>query len=400
MVTVKRLCVGGPDYCSYRLLPDPEFNMMTAVTNRRPGSGNWPVLSRNKNLAVSLVLLLGFYMVVLGSAVIPSNSPSGAEESRHTNKVLLNRSASLLTRPCLPGSCLARLSLDSALDLQGIPTFLQQGVSGDSPVAWHLPPPLGLQGCEETVAKALASLSHPGRPPSLEGRNGSCRRCVVVASGGVLHGKRMGPHIDQYDVIIRLNNAPVSGFERDAGSRTTVRLTYPEGAPLSPSEYKNTSLVTLVVFKSLDLYWLTSVITKQPLSWFSKLWFWRNVVEYIPLKPENFQILNPEIIRKTSLAVLRYTQQQSKIAKSFLYSLKTVPTLGASAVVMALQLCDEVSVAGFGYDLQHPGSRLHYYENLHMDAIKSQVLHDVSAEKLFLRALVAAGVLTDLTGAL
>ena len=63
----------------------------------------------------------------------------------------------------------------------------------------------------------------------------------------------------------RLNNAPVSGFERDAGSRTTIRLLYPEGAPHSANEYKKTTIVALVVFKSLDLDWLTSVITKQPL---------------------------------------------------------------------------------------------------------------------------------------
>lgn len=63
----------------------------------------------------------------------------------------------------------------------------------------------------------------------------------------------------------RLNNAPVSGFERDAGLRTTIRLIYPEGAPHSANDYKNTTMVALVVFKSLDLDWLTSVITKKPL---------------------------------------------------------------------------------------------------------------------------------------
>lgn len=70
-----------------------------------------------------------------------------------------------------------------------------------------------------------------------------------------------------YDLIFvsRLNNAPVPGFERDAGSRTTIRLIYPEGAPHSANEYKETNMVALVVFKSLDLDWLTSVITKQPL---------------------------------------------------------------------------------------------------------------------------------------
>lgn len=50
-----------------------------------------------------------------------------------------------------------------------------------------------------------------------------------------------------------------------------------------------------------------------------------------------------------------------------------VPTLGASAVVMALQLCDQVSLAGFGYDMQHPQHRLHYYETIRMGAMKAQV---------------------------
>lgn len=100
-----------------------------------------------------------------------------------------------------------------------------------------------------------------------------------------------------------------------------------------------------------------------------------------------------------------------------------VPTLGASAVVMALQVCDQVSLAGFGYDMRHPQSQLHYYEAVPMDAMKAQVrrrapphpspfvrvtprllslqvVHDISAEKLFLRDLVAAGATTDLTGAL
>lgn len=63
----------------------------------------------------------------------------------------------------------------------------------------------------------------------------------------------------------RMNNAPVHGFERDAGSHTTIRLMYPEGAPASAEEYEKTSVVALVVFKSLDLDWLTSVISRRPL---------------------------------------------------------------------------------------------------------------------------------------
>lgn len=62
-----------------------------------------------------------------------------------------------------------------------------------------------------------------------------------------------------------MNNAPVFGFEEDAGSRTTIRLIYPESASFLAQEYKNTDIVALVVFKRLDLEWLTSIITKKPL---------------------------------------------------------------------------------------------------------------------------------------
>ena len=62
-----------------------------------------------------------------------------------------------------------------------------------------------------------------------------------------------------------MNNAPVFGFERDAGSRTSIRLLYPEGAPLLEREYQNTSLLALVPFKALDLYWLSSVVARTPL---------------------------------------------------------------------------------------------------------------------------------------
>lgn len=114
-------------------------------------------------------------------------------------QVLLNKSASLLSSLCQPRWCLTHLKpLSCSAGLLDIPVFVQQ----DRPVPWDLSPPLGLQGSEEHLALALASLPQPGLPPSLRGE-GSCRRCVVVGSGGVLHGSHLGSHIDQYDIIIR-----------------------------------------------------------------------------------------------------------------------------------------------------------------------------------------------------
>ncbi|XP_070696886.1 ST3 beta-galactoside alpha-2,3-sialyltransferase 7 [Pempheris klunzingeri] len=392
MVTMNHLSVEDPDDGSPLLPEAAEAPTPTRVCHRQQMVTNTDrgefFLSRTENLSFSLVLLIGCYLAILIPAYFPLNKVTSPSDDHPYPKdlVLLNQSASLLSGPCHPRWCLNHLKpLSCSAGLLNIPVFVQQ----DGPVPWDLSPPLGLQGSEEHLALALASLPQPGLPSSLRGE-GSCRRCVVVGSGGVLYGSHLGSHIDQYDIIIRLNNAPVPGFERDAGSRTTIRLIYPEGAPHSANEYKKTAMVALVVFKSLDLDWLTSVITKQPLSFWSKLWFWREVVDDIPLRPENFRILHPEIIHKTGQVLQSYALKQGNM----------LPTLGASAVVMALQLCDQISLAGFGYDMQHPEARLHYYEAIRMAAMKAQVVHDVSAEKLFLRDLVAAGAVIDLTGAL
>ncbi|XP_041803768.1 ST3 beta-galactoside alpha-2,3-sialyltransferase 7 [Chelmon rostratus] len=390
MVMMTHLSTEDPDDGS-PLLPEaveaatpmPLFHRQQAVT--KTDSRDF-FLSRSENLALSLFLLIGCYSAILVPAYFPSDrvSPLSNNYQQPKDLVLLNLSASVLSGPCQPRWCLDHLKpLACSAGLLDIPVFVQQ----ERP--WDLSPPLGLQGTEEHLALALASLPQPGLPPSLR-REGSCRRCVVVGNGGVLHGSHLGSHIDQYDIIIRMNNAPVPGFERDAGSRTTIRLMYPEAAPHSANEYKNTTMVALVVFKSLDLDWLTSVVTKQPLSFWSKLWFWREVVEDIPLSPENFRILHPEIIQKTGRVIQEYTLKQGTM----------VPTLGASAVVMALQLCDQVSLAGFGYDMKQPQTRLHYYESIRMGAMKGQVVHDISAEKLFLRDLVVSGTVADLTGAI
>ena len=49
---------------------------------------------------------------------------------------------------------------------------------------------------------------------------------------------------------------------------------------------------------------------------------------------------------------------------------QNIPTLGSVAVTMALHGCDEVAVAGFGYDMSTPNAPLHYYEAVRMAAIR------------------------------
>jgi len=56
------------------------------------------------------------------------------------------------------------------------------------------------------------------------------RRCIrtyaVVGNSGILLGAGRGPQINAHDFIIHLNNAPIMGFTRDIGARTSLTLAH------------------------------------------------------------------------------------------------------------------------------------------------------------------------------
>lgn len=63
----------------------------------------------------------------------------------------------------------------------------------------------------------------------------------------------------------RLNEAPVAGFEKDVGSKTTMRITYPEGAIQKPERYEKSSLFVLSAFKPMDFKWLRHMVFNEKL---------------------------------------------------------------------------------------------------------------------------------------
>ncbi|MEQ2264075.1 CMP-N-acetylneuraminate-beta-1,4-galactoside alpha-2,3-sialyltransferase, partial [Xenotaenia resolanae] len=66
--------------------------------------------------------------------------------------------------------------------------------------------------------------------------------------------------------VDRLNEAPVSGYKRDVGTKTTLRITYPEGAIQKPEIYEEDSLFVFSAFKPLDFKWLKQMVFKEKLT--------------------------------------------------------------------------------------------------------------------------------------
>uniref|UniRef100_A0A6I8P786 CMP-N-acetylneuraminate-beta-1,4-galactoside alpha-2,3-sialyltransferase n=1 Tax=Ornithorhynchus anatinus TaxID=9258 RepID=A0A6I8P786_ORNAN len=278
------------------------------------------------------------------------------------------------------------LKLDSKLFSKPAPMFLD-----DSFRKWarirDFVPPFGIKGQDNLIKAILSATKEYRLTLALDGL--SCRRCIIVGNGGVLANKSLGAKIDDYDVVVRLNSAPVKGFEKDVGSKTTLRITYPEGAIQKPEQYERDSLFVLAGFKWQDFKWLKYIVYKEKVS--ATDGFWKSVATRVPKEPHEIRILNPYFIQEAAFSFIGLPFNNGLMGRG------NIPTLGSVAITMALHNCDEVAVAGFGYDMNSPNTPLHYYEAIKMSAIKESWTHNIQREKEFLRKLVKAHVIADLT---
>lgn len=251
-------------------------------------------------------------------------------------------------------------------------------------------PPFGFKDLRGKLSSLLQLLPES----SSELKRDKCSRCVVVGNGGILKGLQLGPFIDRFDTVIRLNSGPLGEFSADVGNRTSFRMSYPEGTPLRWADPDPHALFVAVVYKSVDMSWISAMIRKASVPLWDWLFFWQKVPEQIPIESQRFRLLNPDVIRETSQDLLKYPPPRTRLWGWD----PNVPTLGVTAVTLASLLCDQVSLAGFGYNLSQQGAPLHYYDHLPMDFMLGQKMHNVNRETELLRSLVQSGTIRDLTG--
>ncbi|XP_077580166.1 ST3 beta-galactoside alpha-2,3-sialyltransferase 3b isoform X3 [Stigmatopora nigra] len=287
---------------------------------------------------------------------------------------------------CKPGYAAAKMTAIYPRFVKAAPMFLDQNFKRLTKVSNYLPP-FGFKTQERIIDSILTTTKNFGLGDELDSL--SCKKCIIVGNGGILSNKSLGSRIDDYDVVVRLNEAPVAGYWRDVGTKTTMRITYPEGAIQKPEQYEKDSLFVFSAFKPLDFKWLRQMVFKERLRGVEG--FWKPVAQHVPREPSEMRILNPYFVQEASLQFIGLPFNNGIMGKG------NIPTLGTVAITMALHNCDEVAVAGFGYDMNRPHAPLHYFEAVKMSAMKESWTHNISKEKEFLRKLVKANVITDLT---
>ncbi|XP_042316235.1 type 2 lactosamine alpha-2,3-sialyltransferase isoform X3 [Sceloporus undulatus] len=248
--------------------------------------------------------------------------------------------------------------------------------------------PYGIRGAEKFFQMALSRLNKCGLFPEDES-SPPCKKCVVVGNGGVLRNKSLGETIDSYDVVIRMNNGPVVGYEQDVGRKTTYRLFYPESVFSDPLHYDPNTTAVLIVFKPYDLKWLWDLLSGHHLIKISA--FWKKPALQLIYKPHQIRILDPAITRKTAHDLLHLP---TKFAK---HERPKHPTTGLIAIAFAFQICSEVHLAGFKYNLHDRNSSLHYYGSDTMSQMIQNIYHDIAVEQRFLKELIDHRILINLT---
>nr|XP_057936352.1 CMP-N-acetylneuraminate-beta-galactosamide-alpha-2,3-sialyltransferase 4 isoform X2 [Doryrhamphus excisus] len=245
--------------------------------------------------------------------------------------------------------------------------------------------PYGVKGSEPQLLKVLAITNYEV-PASIE--NLECRTCVVIGNGFAIKNTSLGDIINKYDVVIRLNNSPVKGYEEDVGNKTTMRFFYPESASSNPGlNNEPGTLMVLVPFKPQDLRWLKEILYNEKRV---RKGFWKPPPQIWLGDVGQIRVLDPHFLHQTEEKLLRIPLNP----KSKQYPVH--PTTGILAIFVALNYCDVVHIAGFGYpnskNIKHP---IHYYGYDTMKSMKHSH-HDLNHEAEALKRLEDSGAILSL----
>ncbi|XP_036419015.1 CMP-N-acetylneuraminate-beta-galactosamide-alpha-2,3-sialyltransferase 4 isoform X2 [Colossoma macropomum] len=215
-----------------------------------------------------------------------------------------------------------------------------------------------------------------------------CRTCVVIGNGFAIKNSSLGTTINKYDIVIRMNDAPVRGYEQDVGNKTTIRLFYPESASSYPAIHNDPdTLMVLVPFKQQDLRWLKEILYNEKRV---RAGFWKPPPQIWLGRTSQLRILDPYFLHLTASKLLEMPLEPKKKQKC------VHPTTGILAVFLALNYCDLVHVAGFGYPpSQNPKQPIHYYGSETMKSMKDSY-HDLNHEAQALKRLEELGAILSL----
>ncbi|KAM9271273.1 LOW QUALITY PROTEIN: CMP-N-acetylneuraminate-beta-galactosamide-alpha-2,3-sialyltransferase 4-like [Morus bassanus] len=254
-------------------------------------------------------------------------------------------------------------------------------------VLWFHELPFGLQSSVLSAFTTLQLLPQKELPGSFARYKGwagdglRCQKCIVVGNGYSIHGQCFGKMIGSHHVIIRLNDAPVKEHKKDVGERISIHLFFPESALPNPLENNDNSALMMFV-PPLDFLWLREVLLKTRNKVRCGVWAltareWNG--------KSQLRILNPYVTYEVTYKLLQVNISSRRYA-----------TMGTIALNLALHLCREVNIAGFGYSGNHDNATPIHYYNMGCSWKTELFQHNITAERNWLLKMTEWRVTADI----
>ncbi len=184
------------------------------------------------------------------------------------------------------------------------------------------------------------------------------RICAVVGASRNLLGSGYGDLIDAHDVVFRVNRAPTLAYGSDVGRKTTHHVMWPRD--LEEWQYDRGAFLLMIPItaNTKDVFDRILYLVDEDLRW----------------DPLRVRIIHPGFVMY--------------VHDSWTEGSKTYPSTGFITLMVALSICDEVDVFGFGADASGRWDR--YYEEVPEDVSQ---FHPATIEARLMREMEENGIL-------